>query len=181
MPTVRSVPGSPRSAPRALCALCAHVPSARCPLLKLPPGGAPAREAEGSPLGGRGGEGRSKPGAKAGVPPPNYFYFCICYPPTSPSRSMFPAAQALLPASVLSSWSPRRRPSGSQIIPLGSRALAVNPQARVTRLNHVARCNRDPQQREGLVLCAGGKVTPRFLMLLFFYHLFFSLNEGEGR
>lgn len=126
--------------------MCAHVPSARCPLLKLPPGGAPAREAEGN-LPQLGGKSRCE--SRAGVPS-NYFYFYICYPATSPPLNMFPAAQTQLPASVPSSWSPQDNP----FLPKPVLWPRLKPSGLVPRLNHVAGINREPQQREKGMVCA---------------------------
>lgn len=118
------------------------MPSARCPLLKLPAGGARAREAEGNlpKLGGK--SGRESP---AGVSP-KLFLFLYLLPSRFPfSKCIFrrpgPASR-LGPELLVSPKTISSSPNHS------SGVLAVNLQARVTPLNHVARSNGDPQQRE---------------------------------
>lgn len=167
MPAARRVPGSPLSAPRALCAPTCPLRAARCEVCH-----------QGAPRSARPkGTGPHLGGATARRASHQIFYFCIYYPASSLPQSMFPAAQAPLPASVLSSWSPRRQSPRPQTGLLGSPALGWQgwstwPEATE---NH--------NKERGLVcamLCAGGRVTPEVPAALFLpSFLFFKRGWGE--
>ncbi|XP_048962038.1 translation initiation factor IF-2-like [Canis lupus dingo] len=126
----------------------------------------------------RGEEPRENP---AGVPS-NYFYFCICSPAAS---WRFPPPTPRFPPRSGAPGLPEDNPLAPQRV-LWGRGPGCEPSARAAPPRGQERRGATTKRGWGaLVLragCVGGGVTPEApLLLLSFFHPFFSLNEGLGR